>query len=119
MTNISQILQSLNKINKIKGSMVITTEGIIISSEINIDVDKDRLSAFCSDIGLSITNSLNKIESKPFLRYIINSDKWKLCFINIGKSYLIVISEVGIDITTLNVELYRTADLLKKTGRLE
>ena len=119
MTNISQILQSLNKINKIKGSMVITTEGIIISSEVNIDVDKDRMAAFCSAIGLSITNSFKKIEAKPFSRYIVNSEKWKLCFINIGKSYLIVISEVDIDITTLNVELYKTADLLKKTGRLE
>ena len=119
MTNIAQILQNLNKSNKIEGSMVITTEGIIISSEINIDVDKDRLAAFSSAIGLSITNSFSEIESKPFARYIINTGKWKLCFINIGKSYLIVISEFDIELTALNVELYRTADLLKKTGRLE
>lgn len=119
MTNISQILQNLNKINLIKGCMVITMDGMIISSELNIDIEQERLSAFCSAMGLTISNSLKKIGTKPFLRYIINSEKWKLCFINIGKFYLIAISDLDIDMITLNTELYNTVNLLKKTGRLD
>lgn len=119
MSNISQILQNLNKINMIQGSMIITLEGIIISSELNIDIEKERLAAFCSAMGLTISKSFKKIGTKPFLRYIVNSDKWKLCFINIGKSYLIVISDMDIDIITLNMELYNAVNLLKKTGRLD
>lgn len=119
MTSISQILQKLNNIDKIKGSMVITMEGMIIASEINSDTDCERLSAFCSSVGLTISNSFNKMKFEPFTRYILNSEDRKLCIVNIGKSYLIVVADIDIDVVMLNVELYQALNLLKKTGRLE
>lgn len=119
MINISQILKKLNRVEKIKGSMLITMEGMIIASEITIDIDKERLAAFCSSLGMTIFNSFNKIRVEPFTRYMVNSDKWKLCLVNIGKSYLIVVADLNIDMIMLNVELYQTQNMLKKTARLE
>ncbi len=119
MTSISEILKRLNKLDKIKGSMVITIEGMIISSEFNMEVDNEKLSAHFSNMGLTITNSLIKIQKEPFSRYIVDSDKWKLCFSNISKSYLIVIADLDIEKVTLNVELFQALNMLKKIERLE
>ena len=118
--NIEKSLKIINKYPGVKGSLVMTPEGIVISSEIGEEYKDDLMSAISSSICLTIKNSLKAMNQIGFTRYVITSTKGKLFLINLGeKSILLILTDVDIDIEQMNIVLFDVTNMLKKSGRMD
>jgi predicted regulator of Ras-like GTPase activity (Roadblock/LC7/MglB family) len=117
--DIGEILKELNRNNHVKGSLVITQEGITVASALGIGKKADAFAAFCSSVCLSLLKLLKNLKIETFFRYILSAEDSKLFIVNIGKLYLVVITDIDVELSEMNVELYRIESLIRKTGRLE
>ncbi len=118
--NIEKSLKIINKYPGVKGSLVMTPEGIVISSEIGEEYKDDLMSAISSSICLTIKNSLKAMNQIGFSRYVITSTKGKLFLINLGeKSILLILTDEDIDIEQMNIVLFDVTNMLKKSGRMD
>lgn len=117
--DIEEILKKLNKNKHIKGSLVITQEGMVVMSALGAGQNADIFAAFYSSVGLTILKSLKNLEIETFYRYILSSEDSKLFVVNIGILYLVVLTDIEVKLSEINVELYQIESLIRKTGRLE
>jgi predicted regulator of Ras-like GTPase activity (Roadblock/LC7/MglB family) len=115
---IPEILIKLNSNKHVKGSMIISDEGIVVASKISTGYDPDIFAAFCSSIGLTVSNSIKKLNIPTFSRYVLASEDHKLFITKIEKLYLIVIADKETEFAPMNVLLYQIDGILRKTGRL-
>lgn len=117
--DIEEILKKLNRNKHIKGSLVITQDGMVVMSVLGPGQNADIFAAFYSSVGLTLFRSLKKLEIETFYRYILSSEDSKFFLVNIGKLYLVVITDIGVKLSEINVELYQIESLIRKTVRLE
>ncbi len=117
--DISEILTGLNKNKRIRGSLVITEEGIVVASALGAGRNADAFAAFCSSVGLTLSRLLKTLEVETFFRYVLSSDDSKLFIVNMNQLYLAVVADLDVELSEMNVELYRIESLIRKTGRLE
>jgi predicted regulator of Ras-like GTPase activity (Roadblock/LC7/MglB family) len=118
--NIEKVLKIINKNPGVKGSMVMTREGIIISSDIGKEYKDDLISAISSSICLTLRNSLSAINQIEFSRYVITCTKGRLFLINLGKeAVLLILTNLNIDIEQMNIFLFDVTNMLKRSGRID
>ena len=67
----SDILDGLNRISGVKGSMVVGREGIIIASEFADDLNEDAVAAVSSNILSSLDGALRRMAMGEFKRFVI------------------------------------------------
>jgi len=103
----------------VRGVVVITKEGMVIESNMDDTLSAESLGAFMSQIALTIKNSLFSLGYNDFTRYVIQSNQCKIYLVDLGKSVLILITDIEIDQGKINVALYQAANEIKKTWRLD
>lgn len=117
--DIEQTLTQLNKNKHIKGSLIITQEGMVVTSALGEGQKADVFAAFYSSVGLTLLKSLKSLGIETFSRYILSSEDSNIFILNIEKLYLVVITDLSVKPSEINVELYQIERLIRKTGRLE
>lgn len=116
--NIKPILENLNKNSGIRGSIIMTKDGIIITSDFEKDYNEDLFAAISSSISLTLNSSLKEADT-TFSRYVITTDNGKLLLLDIGKTILIILTENDINLAQLNLAIFQAAAMIKKSGRIE
>ncbi len=118
MSALSVILDSLCE-KSITAALIITLDGMIIeSSQIEKD-SAESLSAFMSQITVTIRNSLKNLGHSEFTRYIIRTNQHRVYLVDLGKSTLVAVAEQDVSVDEVNVALFQAATQIKKTGRLD
>lgn len=99
------VLHSLNKELGVKGSLILTTDGVVVASEVGATLNSEQVAAIASDSIQRINRSLREIEAREFSRFMFNSTYGKMVFMDTGGAYLVVVLDKGInvDLTVLAV----------------
>jgi predicted regulator of Ras-like GTPase activity (Roadblock/LC7/MglB family) len=104
-----EILNDLNKVAGVKGCMVVTQDGIVVSSALGSDLDQEAVAAVSSALIQTARNSLGKLGLKPFKRFIQVSSWGRMVFIDLEIAYLVVITSQNIKLDVITVEIDSTA----------
>jgi hypothetical protein len=99
------ILGALNKEVGVKGSMVLTRDGVVVVSEIAPPLNADQVAAVASNSIKDTNTSLKAIGASAFSRLMLNSTYGKLVFVDTGDAYLVVVLDksINIDFTMLSI----------------
>lgn len=116
---ISVILKRLNKTEGIKGSFVITPDGMPVASELDENQNEETLAAISSSIYLAINKSMDKLDLGEVTRYVLCTEFGRIFIIGLGQMILVVLAEKEIKIPRVNVEIFQAANAFRKSGRLE
>jgi predicted regulator of Ras-like GTPase activity (Roadblock/LC7/MglB family) len=100
-----EVLLSLNKEVGIKGSMIVTRDGVVVASEILPPLNGEQVAAIASNSIQRVNASLRELGAKNFSRYLFNSTYGKMIFLETGDAYLVVVLDkhINIDFTMLAV----------------
>ena len=100
-----EVLLDLNKEVGVKGSMILTRDGVVVASEIAPPLVSDQVAAIASSSIKRINASLREIEAKDFMRFMFSSTYGKMIFTETGDAYLVVVLDkhINIDFTMLAV----------------
>ena len=91
---------------------------MVVTAALGAKQSADIFAAFYSSVGLTLLKSLKNLGIETFNRYILSSEDSKIFILNIEKLYLLVISDLHVELSEINVELYQIESLIRKIGRL-
>jgi predicted regulator of Ras-like GTPase activity (Roadblock/LC7/MglB family) len=99
------VLTSLNKEVGVKGSMIVTRDGVVVAAEIPSPLNSDQVAAIASNSIQRVNSALRGLGAKNFSRYLFSSSYGKMIFTETGDAYLVVVLDkhINIDFTMLAV----------------
>lgn len=117
-SNILAILSEINNVKGVTGSLLMTTDGIIVASLLNKGGKDSAFAAFSSAVSLTIKKSLSNLNINGYNRYTIIFESLKLFVINLDNSILLVLTDNSINKEDLNITLFQSIGIIKKLERM-
>lgn len=101
-----EVLQELNKEVGIKGSLVLTLDGIVVAAEMGTGAPKDTVAAVASAAVNTINKALQPLGHTPFSKFVFTSSHGKMVFVATGQAYVAVVldKDIKIDVSMLAIE---------------
>jgi len=113
------VLKKINRINGVKGSLLINRDGMVLVSEVAEGVEEVGISALVSSIFVTIENALLRLDMGKLIRFSITGERGRVVLFNIGQDIVLtVITRKDINMGLLKVELDKSAEeLIQKMKR--
>ena len=119
MSNLKTSLRMLCNNQDILGGIIITRDGMLIESYAVDPKVAEMLGALMSNVALVIKTSIQDLGYQEFSRYVIQSNKGRIYLVDLGKSVLIALTDLNIEIGKVNMALFQAANEIKKSGRID
>jgi len=115
---VKSILESLNRSVGIKGSMIVTTDGVVVAADLGVELEEERVAAIASMLIPSLRRSLEQADLGPFARCVLTATEGKLVIVDAGVAFLVVATDatIRLDVTMLDIEA--AARRIASKGRL-
>ncbi len=112
------VLEDLNELIGISGSLVVSRDGMVISSRLSGSLDQDRVAAMASNVVLRTGRALADRGLGPFSRLSLTSSDGEMVFEATGEAYLVVVMDRGIDLGQAELEIRSTARRIGALGEI-
>ena len=110
-----EILNQINKVRGVRGSLVIGQDGIVVAAELGIDVSDDTVAAVASQILRSLSSALERIKIGSFNRFIVSGENGKIAIVNAGeRALLLVLLDKDVNLGLASVEIRDAVGLIEK-----
>ena len=90
----------------VKGSMVITRDGIMVASALDGKLDDDTVAALSSSLVLTMKRAFEPVGKEMVPReMILTAEQGKLAFFSLGRAYLVVVTKPKLKLSTDLVDI--------------
>jgi predicted regulator of Ras-like GTPase activity (Roadblock/LC7/MglB family) len=114
-----EILEELNERVGIKGSLVVTEDGIIITSAFRTPSDEERVAALAHAIISSSKTALLRGGLRGFSRCELTADYGKVIILDLGVSFLVVVTDRKVDFASAIVDIQSAAKRIRRLGTIQ
>lgn len=90
-----EILDRLGDEAWVRGSMIVSDEGMVVLEKIAADLDREAIAALASDLVTEVSEGLKESELEPFARIVLSATTGDLVVVGCGSVYLVVIAAAG------------------------
>ena len=90
-----RVLERLDSEAWIRGSMIVSDEGMVVMERVAGDLDRDAVAALASDLVTEVSDGLNEAGMEPFARIVLTATAGELVVVGCGSVYLVVIAAAG------------------------
>lgn len=111
-------LTDLNETAGIRGSMIVTRDGMVVASRLGKGLDEEKVAAMASSIVVSTLKLLEARNLGEFSRFTLNASHGKLVFCATGAAYLVVVLEKDIDLGPAAIEIRSAARRIQDATRM-
>ena len=108
-----QTLKDLNQVAGIKGSMVVSQDGIVIATALGRDLEEETVAAVSSAMIKSSRNALARLDQDGFERFVLTSSWGRIVFKDIQIAYLVVITSPNIKLDVILLEIDSAAGRIR------
>ncbi|MBD3249308.1 hypothetical protein GF336_04650 [Candidatus Woesearchaeota archaeon] len=114
-SKLKNILEDLDNIGDIKGSIVISVDGLVISSNIKEGIDTDTLAAMSAAMQGAAETAVSELKQGGLKQVVIESEKGKMVSISAGEdAILIILANKTINLGLALLELSKAAGSISK-----
>ncbi|MBI3271040.1 MAG: roadblock/LC7 domain-containing protein [Planctomycetes bacterium] len=86
-----KILGELNQEVGVRGSLVLTPDGMVVASNLAVDLQEDLVAAIASSALQTIRRALGQLGESGFSRLVLNATYGKMVFVDLRIAYLVVV----------------------------
>jgi predicted regulator of Ras-like GTPase activity (Roadblock/LC7/MglB family) len=115
MSKIQDVLTDLKSLLGVKGTALVTPEGLMIASALGTQLESDVVAGLASFLITTIRRSLHEGQVGQFRRCILNSTHGKVVLVDLGESFLFVATD---QFANLEALLQEVQDACRKIKRL-
>jgi len=115
---VNSILENLNRCVGIKGSMVVTPDGVVVASQLGAGLEEDRVAAIASVLIPGIRRALERAQLGPFSRCMLTATDGKLVIVDAGIAFLVVATDSTIRLDVTMLEIDAAARRIERKGQL-
>ncbi|MCK4299048.1 MAG: roadblock/LC7 domain-containing protein [Planctomycetes bacterium] len=113
-----EILQELNQSVGVRGSSVVTRDGIVVASALTAELDEDAVAAMASTLVLNTISTLERVGFGGFSLFTIQASSGKMVVADAEVAFLVVVTDPGVNLDLTMVDISAASYRLKKRGRL-
>jgi len=113
-----EVLLELNQEVGVKGSMVVTHDGVVVTSEIAPPLNGDQVAAIASNSIKDINSALRQIGASEFAKFIFNSTYGKMVFLETGSAYLVVVLDKHLNLDFTMLAIASAGRRIRSIGRI-
>lgn len=112
-----EILEALNSNAGIRGSMVMTHDGIMAAAALGPDLEEDAVAALASSLLATVKVTLRDLVHEGNLtQFILTASDGKMVFVDLGNAYLVVVAKRDMELDTTMVEIRSAAHRIVNRG---
>ncbi|MCK6460197.1 MAG: roadblock/LC7 domain-containing protein [Planctomycetes bacterium] len=108
------ILNRLEKEAWVRGSMIVSNEGMVVVERLSGDLDRDAVAALAGDLVTEVGEGLKEAGHEPFKRIVLSATTGDLVVVDCGTVYLVVITAAGSE--AFYIEIDSAAQQLKRVA---
>ncbi len=112
------VLKRLNSEVGVKGSMILTQDGIVIASDLGTGLQEERLAAISSSAIKGINAAIEPVEREGFHRFSFISAHGKMVILRTGDAYLVVVLEPSIKLDVTLIAIVSAARKVSNLGQI-
>jgi predicted regulator of Ras-like GTPase activity (Roadblock/LC7/MglB family) len=113
-----ELLSELNETAGIRGSMIVTRDGMIVASLLGKGLDEEKVAAMVSSLVVSTLKLMAARDLGDFTRLTLNATHGKLIFTDTGAAYLVVVLEKDIDLGPAAIEIRSAARRIREATKI-
>ncbi|MEM7201619.1 MAG: roadblock/LC7 domain-containing protein [Planctomycetota bacterium] len=119
MSQINTVLGKLDKLEGVKGTALLTTDGMMVASTLGEEFLDDVVAGLSSFLISTTRRSLADASlSDRFDRFVLNSTHGKVIIIDLGESFLVVITNQFSDLRPCLEGVQRAAADLRRIAKI-
>lgn len=111
------VLLDLNKEMGVKGSAILTRDGVLVLSEMST-LNADVVAAVASSSIQSVNKALGILQASPFAKFVFNAAYGKMVFYDTGDAYLVVVLEKHINTDLAMLSIQSAARKIRSLGSM-
>jgi predicted regulator of Ras-like GTPase activity (Roadblock/LC7/MglB family) len=112
------ILEKLNKSVGVKGSMIVTSDGITVASVLGKDMDENLVAAMASNTIHNAKKALKKLEAQTFDQFVLTATYGKMVFVDVGVAFIVVVTDKEIHLDQTLIDVSSAAYRIRSLGHL-
>ncbi len=106
------VLDRLGKEAWVRGSMIVSNEGMVILEHMEGDLDRDAVAALAYELVTEVAMGLADAQMEPFQRIVLSATAGELVVMGCGSIYLVVVAAAGSE--AFYIEIDSAARRLRK-----
>lgn len=112
-----EILQELNSIPGIHGSVIVLEDGVVVVSALAAGTDPDSYSALISSLLAQAGRSLPRLGVGKIKRAIVSASRGSFALTNLGGAYLVAELERDVEPSLIAIDIESAAGKLRRLMR--
>lgn len=112
-----RILEELNAVAGVKGSMVVTKDGVVVVDALGPDLQKEVVAAVSSHMIQVSERGLGELGRGMFERLALTSAHGRMVFVNLDVGYLVVIIKMEMKLGQVLIEVDSAARKIRGLNR--
>lgn len=112
------VLKNLNTAAGVKGSLVVTPDGIVVASELSTELDEDTTAALAGNVVTQTVRLLETGQYDEMDRMILTATRGKIVIEHLGNCHLVVVTNQFINLDVTLLEISSCAQRIRGLGTL-
>jgi predicted regulator of Ras-like GTPase activity (Roadblock/LC7/MglB family) len=113
-----EVLKRLNAVAGVKGSLVLTPDGVVVISELSNELDDEATAALVGNVVTQTMRMLSLGDYRTMERMILTATRGKIVIENLENCLLAVVTNQFINLDVTLLEIASAANLIRKLGRI-
>jgi len=109
-----EILGGLNEVVGVRGSMVVTNDGMVVAADLSPELEEDALAAIATAVIRNSAVALREAGFETFVRYDLCASHGRMIFVDAGMAYLVTVMDKSIDIGPAELEIQSAAGRIRR-----
>lgn len=113
-----RILKQLNDVVGVKGSLVVTKDGIVIASHLSKQLEQDVVAAIAANVIRSTRRSFESHGLRHFARFTLVASHGKMVLADTGPAFLVVVMDRNVELSPVDIEIESAAMRIRNMGEI-
>jgi predicted regulator of Ras-like GTPase activity (Roadblock/LC7/MglB family) len=108
----------LNDVVGVKGSAIVTKDGMVIASHLSRQLEEDVVAAMAADVILRTHRALESHGLRHFARFTLVASHGKMVFTDTGPAFLVVVMDRNVELGPVDIEIESAAMRIRNVGEI-
>jgi predicted regulator of Ras-like GTPase activity (Roadblock/LC7/MglB family) len=109
-----EILKRLNDVIGVRGSMIVTHDGMVVAAALSGSLDEETVAAIATTVIRTTLQSLRSAGFDGFQRYDLQASHGRMVFVDTSIAYLVVVTERNIEMGPAELEIRSAARRIRQ-----
>ena len=120
MSEINEILGELHEVSGVKGTAVLTTDGMTVASTLGEEFLSDVVAGLSSFLVSTTRRTLVDAGlGEQFTRFVMNATHGKVILLDLGEAFLVVITNQFTHLQNCLAEVQEAASKIRRVARIQ